>query len=142
MKLEIIRDTFADDYTLGKLVIDGVQQGFTCEDAVRGEGDPKTVAQWKIDGMSAIPYGRYRCGVEYSNRFKRVMPTIFSVPGFKGIRIHAGNRHTDTEGCPLIGLERTKDGVRNCAPLVDYVCDEILKAEKAKKEVFIEIRKA
>jgi hypothetical protein len=75
---------------------------FTLEDAVR-EVVGQPVAGWKKPGVTAIPTGRYRLIVDYSQRFQKNMPHILHVSGFEGIRIHAGNTHVDTEGCPLLG---------------------------------------
>lgn len=111
MNLVLLRDRFADDFTLGTLTESGVFIGYTCEDVDRKMEEGGT----KVHGRTAIPRGRYKCVLSRSNRFKRVMPEVQNVPGFSGVRIHSGNTAADTEGCPLLGLERTGNGVRNCA---------------------------
>lgn len=111
MNLTLIRDKFTSDFTLGTLSESGVFLGYTCEDTDRH----MEVGGKKIHGRTAIPRGRYQCVLSKSARFKRVMPEVLNVPGFSGVRIHGGNTHEDTEGCPLLGLERTANGVRSCA---------------------------
>jgi len=82
---------------------------YTCEPPVRGKGDPATVAEWKIKGDSAIPYGTYKVKKTYSEKYSQragkpvYMWELQNVPGFSGIRIHAGNTAKDTEGCLLFG---------------------------------------
>jgi hypothetical protein len=87
-----------------------VWQCYVCEDAVRGDGDPKTVAQWKVKGESAIPYGIYRVRKTQSPKYGRPMWELQNVPGFQGIRIHSGNTEADTEGCLLFGKKVSGDG--------------------------------
>ncbi len=102
MLLELKRRWFTDESTVGELYIGRIFQCFTLEDMVREvEGVP--VSQWKVPGRTAIPYGSYDLIINYSNRFKRLMPLLLSVPGFTGVRMHWGNRAVDTEGCPLVG---------------------------------------
>lgn len=51
----------------------------------------------------AIPLGRYRLTLTLSPRFGRILPLLNAVPGFEGIRIHAGNKRDHTSGCILVG---------------------------------------
>lgn len=89
---------------------DGRQICHTLEDEVRElPGTP--VAEWKVKGATAIPAGRYRVTLEYSPRFGADTLTVNAVPGFEGVRMHAGNDENDTEGCPLLGLEVCAAGI-------------------------------
>jgi hypothetical protein len=101
MKLEINRKEFYPDRCIGGFYIDDRWCYYTLEDTDRKleEGGVK------IAGKTAIPRGRYKVTISWSNRFKRLMPHILDVPQFVGIRIHAGNTPENTEGCPLIGLQ-------------------------------------
>lgn len=95
MQLTLNRFDITDNCTIGKILIDGKFFCYTLEDRVR---------ESKIPGITAIPRGNYRVIKSYSNRFKRDMLQLVDVPGFSGIRIHAGNTAKDTEGCILVGL--------------------------------------
>jgi len=109
MNLRLIREPSRRGATLGVLFVDDVFFCFTLEDQLR-ERAGAPVPAWKVAGQTAIPAGRYRVVLTKSQRFQKVLPLLESVPGFAGIRIHAGNVHADTEGCPLIGLERSEFG--------------------------------
>lgn len=89
--------------TIGDFLIDSDWFCFSLEDEVR-EVPGAPVAQWKVNGKTAIPRGRYRVIITMSKRFGRLMPELLSVPGFIGIRIHPGNTADDTEGCILLGM--------------------------------------
>lgn len=78
-----------------------------------------TVRESKIQGMTAIPAGRYKMAVSMSNRFKKLLPEIKNVPNFTGIRIHAGNTEADTEGCILIGTSRNDNQIMNSRIAMD-----------------------
>jgi len=97
MNLSLIRKYEFKNCVLGELYLDGGFECFTLEDVERLE---------KVAGKTAIPRGTYKMIIDYSNRFKRLMPHILDVPGFEGIRIHPGNTEADTEGCILVGKER------------------------------------
>lgn len=102
MKLELNRVKLGEDFTVGKLSVDGKFICYTLEDKVREEaGVP--VEQWKVMGKTAIPKGTYSVTITMSNRFKTRLPLLASVPGFTGVRIHTGNSSKDTEGCILVG---------------------------------------
>jgi hypothetical protein len=101
MELEINRKEFYPDRCIGGFYIDGSWCYYTLEDTDRKleEGGVK------IPGKTAIPRGRFKVTISWSNRFRRLMPHILDVPQFVGVRIHAGNVPENTEGCPLIGLQ-------------------------------------
>lgn len=98
---------------------DGVRKRlcYTLEDVVRDV---------KIPRQTAIPAGEYKLRITMSNRFKRLLPEVLDVPNFLGVRIHGGNTHENTEGCPLVGtIRNSKDRVSNCAPAVELVMKAI-----------------
>lgn len=134
MILELKRDGFIRP-NLGKLFVDGKLLGQTLEDQDRhleagGE---------KIAKETAIPRGRYKVQLSYSNRFKRIMPEVLDVPQFKGVRIHGGNTEEDTEGCPLLGAIRTQTGVAQCGGVNQRLINLIEAAEIRGEEVYLEV---
>ncbi len=104
MELLLKRIELADNYTIGRLYVDGAPECWVCEDTVREPGV-------KVHGKTAIPYGRYEIYITMSARFKRMLPLLIKVPMFEGIRIHPGNTALDTEGCLLPGRVRLPNGV-------------------------------
>ncbi len=135
-ELLLTRDVFNPEETLGSLWIDGKLFGYTCEDKDRY----LECGGAKIYGSTAIPRGRYRLSVTLSNRFKKLLPILHDVPQFSGVRIHAGNTHKDTEGCILLGQERTDDGVRLCRRVIEGLIEYIREAEHEGDDVWLTIR--
>ena len=103
-------------YTIGKMYIDGQYLCDTVEDCDRGlkqSMTPQQIAVQKVYGKTAIPAGRYKVTLTFSNKFKRVLPLVNDVIGFLGIRIHAGNTAEDSLGCIIVGENKIKGGVVN-----------------------------
>ena len=111
MKMSVRRRFFGDKYTIGKMYLNGKSFKDTLEDPVR---DLKSVKD-KVWGDTAIPAGTYKVELNYSPKFKRVLPAILNVPFFEGIRIHRGNTHEDTHGCILVGENKVVGKVLNSA---------------------------
>ena len=137
MKILVRREPVKAKATIGRLFIDGIFECDTLEDEVR-EVKGRPVSEWKIYGETAIPQGSYRVTFENSARFGRDTLTVNSVPGFDGIRIHAGNTDKDTHGCLLIGTRSHPDFVVNSraalASLKSKVSDAIKRGESVEIE--------
>ena len=100
MKLVLIRHARRADYTIGRLEDEnGMKICDTLEPIWRNYDG----GEMKIPRKSAIPEGSYRMVVTKSRRFQKYLPLLVGVPGFEGVRIHAGNTSRDTEGCILVG---------------------------------------
>lgn len=124
MKVTVKRTFKGPEYTIGKLYIDGEYFCDTLEDTIRKE---------KIAGQTAIPAGTYKVKKTYSPRFKTILPEILNVPNFTGVRIHSGNTAKDTDGCLLLGLNKTKGAVINSKNAMNFFMD------RTKDEFEIEI---
>ncbi len=106
MNVRIIREPSVGGVTYGVVMVDGAYFCFSLEDEVR-EKSGQPVHSWKQAGATAIPAGKYKLTLSQSVRFGRIMPEVLNVTGFTGIRIHAGNRVEDTEGCLIFGKQRS-----------------------------------
>lgn len=135
MKLELIRDTFTEQSTTGRLLVDGKFQCFILEDVVRPEGAPK------VHGRTAIPYGTYEVAITMSARFKRPLPLLINVPNFAGIRIHPGNTSADTEGCLLPGETRGNNAVYSSRTAFDKLFKRLQRANASGETITIEVKK-
>ena len=129
MKLTLNR-TPREKNTLGVL---SAEICYTLEDPVRDV---------KIPGETAIPAGRYRVTLENSPKFGPDTITLHNVPDFQYIRIHAGNTVDDTEGCPLVGLELSEDGLKGgtSQPALRILKALVKASIQERKDVWIEIK--
>ena len=100
MKLILTRHARRADYTIGRLEDENGKK--ICDTLEPTWRDYKG-GEMKIPRKSAIPEGTYRVVVTKSRRFQKYLPLLVGVPGFEGVRIHAGNTSRDTEGCILVG---------------------------------------
>lgn len=94
MEVRLKRIARKSDYTIGKVYVDSSYFCDSLEDKDRGLSQDMTLAEIKakkVYGKTAVPTGVYNMSWNYSSRFKKMMPLIENVPGFSGIRIHAGN---------------------------------------------------
>ena len=139
MEIKLIRESFGDTFTEGKLLIDNVFECYTVEDTDRKMEEDLTR---KINGKTAIPRGRYEVVLSMSNRFKKVLPEVLNVPGFTGIRIHAGNSSIDTEGCIILGSVNAKvddDWVGGSKIALTQFMTKLETAKSNNEQMFIEI---
>jgi len=171
MEMVLQRACSTPTATPGDLSVDGVWHCYTLEDVCRdvdgkpvvdGKGTPVTaelvnhlaVKQWKVDGATAIPAGRYRVIIDRSERFSALasvkagkpvevlMPHIMLVHGFDGVRMHKGMKAADTEGCPLMGSVRnSRELISHCAKAYDPLLAR-LQEVYAKEGIWIEVRNA
>jgi hypothetical protein len=142
-ELEIQRDLYTAQTSLGKLYTSGKYFCETLEDTVRPFGI-------KVKKHTALPAGLYKVNVTMSSRFKREMPSISTDGGyivdlngiqFKGARLHGGNDHTNTEGCPLVAYNRVGDDrIQGTAEkeLTKWIEDKL--AETGKEYLSLRIR--
>ena len=141
MKLELTRIALRDTYTIGKLYVDGVYFCDTLEVKVRdiNKNGIFDNGETKVQGKTAIPYGKYEVVWAYSPRFKRYTPRLLNVKSFAGVLIHAGNSHEDTDGCILLGQNKVTGKVINSKEFVNKLYP-IIKSACQKGKVEIEIK--
>ena len=119
INLLIIRDTFSDKSTIGKLFINGELFCDTLENPyINNERS-----------ISCIPAGQYKVRL----RLPRESATrdylhllVQDVPDRSYILFHRGNTAKDTRGCILVGNGRKQDIVENSRLAMDLVIKEIL----------------
>ena len=134
----VIRSDRGEAFTPGRMYVNGLHFGYTCEDEDRFL---ETVGiREKIHGRTGISRGTYPLEVTFSNRFKRELPYVSGVLGFEGIRIHGGNRAEDSLGCILLGQVRTATGIAQCAATVARLIAMIKAAEDKRELCWLEVK--
>ncbi len=119
INLLIIRDTFTEKSTIGKLFINGEEFCDTLELAWRDNQR----------SVSCIPAGEYKARI----RLPRESATrdyihllIEDVPDRSYILFHRGNTAKDSRGCVLVGQSRKQDYVGNSRLAMDLLMKEII----------------
>ena len=131
-----------DNYTIGKLSIDGVSECDVLEDTDRyltDEMREEDIMRLKVKARTAIPTGDYDISLTMSQRFKRVLPLLENVKGFSGIRIHSGNTSEDTEGCLLVGKNKIVGKLIDSRITFDALFAKLEKAYKRGERIRIKI---
>ena len=121
MELFLKRIFKGEQYTIGKLYLDGVYFCDTIEDKVRTL--PKTcpntsrnaacTCKEKLYALTAIPAGSYKITMQHSPKYGIKMPYLHNVSHFLGILIHSGNDEKDSAGCIIVGENKVKGKVVN-----------------------------
>ena len=143
MEILIERAYKKADYTIGRFFINGERICETLEDTDRGlrlDMSEVDIRKKKVWGKTAIPTGRYVVGFTYSPKFSQhsyakggKIPVIYGVKGFDAIRIHSGNKASDSEGCILLGrntaVGQVLQSVKTCEKVFGILYDAYLRNE-------------
>ena len=103
------RFAYRDKYVIGRLYIGNIFFCHTLEPQLGACGSSK----------GCIPAGVYKMAMSWSPKFQKMLPILFDVPNFEGIRIHAGNAPSHTQGCILLGDNTSVGLVSNSAARVN-----------------------
>jgi hypothetical protein len=140
LELFVTRKWFTKRSTTGEWrTAAGDLLGYSLEPGVRAGTDNVLQPAEKVPGQTAVPTGRRRVVLDWSPKFKQVMPHLLDVPLFESIRIHIVNKPEDTEGCLGIGMTRGPDFIG--ASLIAYgrLCEVICAAITRGEQVFVTI---
>lgn len=119
VKIEVIREDYLDDRTLGKMYVNGEYFCDTLEDTDRALESGGT----KIYGETAIPKGTYRVTMYYWSKYHNHYPLLLRVPQYTGIFIHGGTNPKSTLGCIIIGTRSSSNTILNSKTYVELLRD-------------------
>ena len=151
MKLKIWRKWPKSGYTIGIFYVSGKRLCESLEDTDRSLVQTMPtgkINQVKVKGKTAIPKGTYKVILSVSPKFKDrvwgkkyngLVPEILDVKGFSAIRIHPGNRASDTDGCPLCGDNSAVGRLTNSTKRYYELMDMLVPAWERGEEITIEI---
>lgn len=145
MEILLIRENFTEEYTEGKMFIDGVYTCDTIEDCDRGlnmDMSEDEILKKKVYGKTAIPIGRYKIIIDYSNKYGKMLIHILNVKGFDGIRIHSLNEASQSLGCIGPGVKTAPGWVSKSRDTYKIIHSKVEEALNRGEEVFITIERA
>ena len=134
MRITVKRSAKKPGYTIGRMMVNGKYLCDTMEPTWRDLSK-----EGKIWGQTAIPEGTYQVYITKSRKFYRWLPLLWQVPGFEGIRIHAGNYPEDTQGCILVGWNKQRGMLNNSRDALMLLINEMTSAYGRGEKVEIEI---
>ena len=140
MELLVTRNWKKQDYTIGRLYVNGENFCNTLEPPMKGT---------RLHPKGAIPAGRYEVTMniispKYSKRVaydwcKGRLPRLLNVPKFDGILIHAGNSALDTKGCILVGENKIKGRLVNSQKCLKRLWSILEEAHQRRERIEIVI---
>ena len=151
MKIKIDRKWPKSSYVVGNWYVSGRKLCNSLEETERGlvkSMPPGKINQIKIKGATAIPKGTYTVVLSVSPKFKDrvwgrkydgLTPEILKVKGFSSVRIHPGNRASDTDGCPLIGDNTAVGRLTNSTKRYYELMDKLMVAWEKGEEIILDI---
>jgi hypothetical protein len=119
VNLLIIRSTFTEVSTIGKLFLNGEWMCDTLE-------NPYLNNQRNI---SCIPEGQYKAKLRTARESATkdyLHLLIQDVPNRDFVLVHIGNKSSDTRGCVLVGIGVEQDFVKNSRLAMDLLMKEIV----------------
>lgn len=153
MEITVDRKWKKDNYTIGRLFIDGEFFCNTCEDTDRGLDQKmpiNVIKNKKIPNQTAIPTGKYKITLDvvspkyskyefYMNVCKGKLPRLLDVPGYDGILIHVGTNANHSSGCILVGYNKVKGGLTDGKEVFKELYNRMLAAKDKGEKITIEI---
>ena len=134
MLLTLIRTKIKNSDTMGVLLVDGKMMCHTME--------PPLIPN-DLHPKGAIAMGYYKVTLSQSPHFKRVLPLLHMVPGFEGVRMHAGNRPEDTRGCVLVGqykeYEKGQLWLSDARSTEEKLVEYMLNHTEKNEEIYLDI---
>ena len=153
MELLVKRVARRDEYTIGRLYINGVKFSDTLEDCDRGltqDMPLEEIKAKKVYGKTAIPTGTYEIDMNtispkfqarsWAKPYGGKLPRLLNVPGYEGVLLHPGSYSSDTSGCLLVGKNSIKGMVTESRKtFMDLMSHYLLPAKVRGEKITISI---